>query len=172
MVHQPVQEECMRPLFVAILLAVGVVSVTAADLPLKFNGGIGVVPASRVDGTAVLGQAVRNVVRCVKPGGQPWVIRRLEATIGPDGRIEAEGRGLLLAGGNGIGTNGGQRVQAVLFCGADTPRFSSDLVALDAGGNFQIDGFLSPAPPPTCDNPVLLIVSGGGSWFAAGIPGR
>jgi hypothetical protein len=160
----------MRSLIVGVLLAVGAASVTAADLPLKFNGGIGVVPVSKVDGTAALGQAVRNVVRGVNPGGQPWVIRRLEATIGPDGRVNVEGRGLLLAGGNGIGTNGGQSVEAALFCGA--VRHDSDVVALDDAGDFRIDGFLSPAPPSTCDSPILLIVSAGGNWFAAGIPGR
>jgi hypothetical protein len=34
-----------------------------------------------------------------------------------------------------------------------------------------IDEALSPAPPSTCDSPVLLIRSAGNSnWFAAGLP--
>jgi hypothetical protein len=46
----------------------------------------------------------------------------------------------------------------------------SDLVALAANGDFRIDDLLSPAPPNTCDSPVLLIRNSAGSWFAAGIP--
>jgi hypothetical protein len=79
-----------------------------------------------------------------------------------------DGRGLLLAGGGGIGTTGGQSVRAKLFCGGIA--HDSGLVPLDAQGDFRIEDELSPAPPPPCTNPVLLIVSAGGSWFAAGIP--
>ena len=85
-----------------------------------------------------------------------------------DGRISIDGRGLLLAGGNGIGTNGGQSVGARLFCG--TVPHNSVLVPLQANGDFRIDDVLTPLPPNPCDNPVLLIVNAGGSWFAAGIP--
>ena len=90
------------------------------------------------------------------------------------GRIRVKGRGLLLAAGNGIGTNAGASVFATLFCGpANTATaHSSNRVALDADGDFRIDDVLSPAPPTACDAPVLLIRNGAGSgvWFAAGIP--
>jgi hypothetical protein len=87
-----------------------------------------------------------------------------------------EGRGLLLAGGNGIGTNPVKEVIAALFCGAaaSATKFESAAVPLDAKGNFDIDGSLSATPPNPCTSPVLLIVvstpSGPGSWLAAGIP--
>jgi len=109
-----------------------------------------------------------NIVQGVNPGGQPWVIERLRASVRTDGRMSVDGRGLLLGGGNGIGTNGGQSVQARLFCGAVA--HNTGLVALDAAGDFRIDDTLSPLPPDPCATPVLLIVSGGGNWFAAGIP--
>ena len=90
-----------------------------------------------------------------------------------DGRIKVNGSGLLLASGNGIGTNAGQSVHATLFCGpgATATAHNSTLagVALDANGNFRIDDFLSPLPPSVCDSPVLLIRNVGGVWFAAGI---
>jgi hypothetical protein len=159
--------ERMRGLGLGILVLACALPLAADESLVKFEGGIGVIPVSRVDGTGAVGQAVRNVVRGVNPGGQPWVIDRLEAAVKVDGSVSVEGRGLLLAGGNNIGQNGGQSVRAVLFCGTD--KFASDLVALDAGGNFRIEGTLSPLPPSVCDNPALLIVSGGGSWFAAGI---
>lgn len=106
-------------------------------------------------------------MREVNPGGQPWVISRLSVDVKLDGRISVVGLGLLLAGGNNIGTTGGQSVRARLFCGGDA--FDSDLVPLEPNGDFRIDGTLSSIPGFPCANPVLLIVSGGGSWFAAGI---
>jgi hypothetical protein len=158
----------MRGVWLATLVLVATLSVQADETLVRFDGGIGVSPVSRVDGTDATGPAVRNVVRGVNPGGQPWVIDTLRATVKVDGRIDVAGTGLLLAGGNNVGRNGGQSVRAVLFCGTD--RFTSDLVPLDARGDFRINGSLSPIPPSLCDNPALLIISAGGSWFAAGIP--
>ena len=152
----------------ASLLAVLVASSAMADeIIVKFKGGIGVMPASTV-GSA-------NIVQGVQPPGEPWVIRALSAQVKQDGRIHVEGRGLLLAGGNGIGTNGGQKVFATLICG--TALFSTpvaDAVPLAADGDFTIDDVLSPVPPLDCASPVLLIRSATITpvfpWFAAGIP--
>jgi hypothetical protein len=149
-------------------------SAMADDTFVKFKGGIGVIPVSSVGPT---GAPVANVVRGISPPGQPWVIRALSAEVKVDGRIHVEGRGLLLAGGNAIGTNGGQSVFATLICGTlpngpftvhSTPL--ANAVALAADGDFTIDDILSPAPSNDCDNPVLLIRNVGGFWFAAGIP--
>jgi hypothetical protein len=137
---------------------------------LKFKGGIGVIP---VTGVAANGTINLNIVRGVPPGA-PWRIANLEAEVDSDGHINVVGRGLLLASGNGIGTNAGQSVHATLFCGpalTATAHSSNPAgVALAADGDFRIDDFLSPAPPAPCDNPVLLIRNVGGVWFAAGIP--
>jgi hypothetical protein len=127
----------------------------------RFEGGIGVIPV-RAGGAP-------NTVNGVNPGGQPWVIERLTAEIKADGRISVAGRGLLLGGGNGIGTNGGQSVRARLFCGG-VATADSALVALEADGDFRIDGMVEGTLPAQCATPVLLIVSSGGNWFAAGIP--
>jgi hypothetical protein len=170
------------------LLAVIVPASAYAQAPLvRFDGGIGVDPVAAVAGTGVIDANGNNVfpdvirndftrgtVR-VPPGGRPWVIARLTADVKTDGRISVDGRGLLLAGGPNLSTNGGQSVRAMLFCGND--QFQTDpAVALDANGDFRIDDVLMPVPPTTvalppnpCDHPVLLIVSAGGSWFAAGI---
>jgi len=137
----------------------------ADDRLARFEGGIGVVPA-RVGGVA-------NTVRGTGPGGQPWVISRLSVDVRTDGRISVDGRGLLLAGGDNIGFNGGQTVRARLFCGA-APFDSDQAVPLEENGDFRIEGNLVGALPNPCDRPVLLIINvpatGNPAWFAAGIP--
>jgi hypothetical protein len=161
----------MRRVTVSSMVMLCLLSLQAlAESPvLKFDGGIGVIPVSSVN--AQTGVVARNVVRGVPPGGQPWVIARLTAEIETDGRIRVDGRGLLLAGGDRIGTNANASVKAVLFCGAPGSAVASEsaIVALDPAGDFRIDGTLSPVPASPCDSPVLLIESAGGSWFAAGI---
>lgn len=137
----------------------------AQERLVRFEGGIGVVPVRLTDGAPAPNNFVRGTVT-VPPGGAPWVISRLSADVNVEGRISVDGRGLLLGGG-AIGTNGGQSVRARLFCG--TTSHQTGVVPLEANGDFRIEDTLSPAPSVPCNNPVLLIVSGGGNWFAAGI---
>jgi hypothetical protein len=116
---------------------------------------------------------IRNVVRGVNPAGQIWVISDFRADVKVDGRIRVDGRGLLLGGGNAIGTNGNASVFATLICEATPPfiEHSTNItgVPLAANGDFEIDDVL--APPGQCGSPVLLIrVTPSGAWFAAGIP--
>jgi hypothetical protein len=163
----------MKYLSLALVLAAFVPSLATADpVLLAFEGGIGVDPVAGVTST---GSPALNVVRGVSPGGFTWQISRLSAQVQVDGRITVDGRGLLLTAGNVIGTNGGQRVFATLFCGpaAAATAHSSSMagVAIEANGDFRIDDALTPAPPTSCDSPLLLIVSAAnGHWFAAGIP--
>lgn len=159
----------MKKVLATLLLLALVVPISASeDVHLvRFDGGIGVIPVN---------SAGANTVRGVIPGGQPWVIADLRADIRLDGSIDAAGKGLLLAGGNSIGTTGGASVVATLLCGPlpngpftshSTPVASA--VKLEPNGDFRITDLLSPAPPSPCDNPVLLIVNTAGRWFAAGI---
>ncbi len=160
-----------RTIVCGLLVALAVTGMASAQekTELKFRGGIGVIP---VTGVAAGGTVTLNVVRGVNPAG-PWRIADLDADVSSYGRIRVRGRGLLLAAGNGIGTNAGASVFATLFCGPGNTAtaHSSDRVALDVDGDFRIDDVLSPAPPTGCDAPVLLIRNGAGSgvWFAAGI---
>ena len=149
------------------------------DSLVAFKGGIGVIPVSNVvvsTTTPPVTTATANIVRGISPAGQIWVIAGLDATVSTDGHIRARGRGLLLGGGNGIGTSAGLNVFATLFCGPAASATASSStetgVTLAANGDFTIDDTLSPAPPNPCDMPVLLIRNAAGThaWFAAGIP--
>ena len=157
-------------------------SAAADDSLVKFKGGIGVIPVSAgvaVAPTLATAQTVesvnRNIVRGVQPPGQLWTIADLRADVKADGSIKVRGRGLLLAGGNGIGGNAGQSVRATLICEATAPftlHNTDPVVPLEPNGDFRIDGVLDPLPPATCDSPVLLIRNPNGAWFAAGIVKR
>jgi hypothetical protein len=131
---------------------------------VAFSGGIGDITTGSAD-PAVFG---------IQPAGQIWVIRNLQAEVRQGGMIHVDGQGLLLGAGNGIGSNAGASVFATLFCSNDGDaqhNTSASGVALEANGDFSIQDTLTPEPPSTCTSPVLLIrVTGGGSWFAAGIP--
>jgi hypothetical protein len=145
-------------LFSAVLLLP--LAAHAQQSVARFDGGIGSQP--------LRAGALPNDVNGVPPGGRPWVISRLTASVRSDGRIKVDGRGLVLAGGNSIGTSGGQSVRARLFCGT-VSHDTLTLVPLEPGGDFRIDDVITPLPPSVCANPVLLIISAGGNWFAAGI---
>jgi hypothetical protein len=163
---------------VAALLVVSAVVVASArerEVLAKFDGGIGVVPVTGGSGTpngdGTLPNVKLNVVRGVSPAG-PWRIDDLKAQIDSDGGITVRGTGLLLASGNGIGTNAGASVFATLICETTLPftQHNTGAVPLQANGDFQISDTLD-SVPTECASPVLLIrANGSGVWFAAGIP--
>jgi hypothetical protein len=170
-------EVTVRTLLFVLSLTLVPFVVMADDSLVRFDGGIGVDPVAGIASNA----PAPNVVRGIPPGGFPWVIKRLRADVKADGRLHVDVRGLLLSGGNVIGTNGGQRVLAMLFCGTpgaggslgSATAHSSDPagVPLAANGDVEIDDVLTPTPPSSCDSPALLIVTPGTHhWFAAGIP--
>ena len=159
----------MNPMksLLASLLAFVMVAIAQSALAqnlVRFSGGVGVIPTGSANTT----------VRGVAAAGQIWVIRDLAADVKQDGSIRLDGRGLLLASGNAVGSNANASVIATLFCANDgNIQHSSNPagVPLEVNGDFRIDDTLSPVPPNPCTSPVLLIRSAGsGSWFAAGIP--
>jgi len=161
----------------AALAFTAAVGAHGEDALARFEGGIGVIPASNgagpVNADGTFPNVKLNIVRGVPPGAGPWRIADLRAQVDVDGHIRVRGRGLLLASGNSIGQNANQRVFATLICEPTTPfvERSTDVagVPLEANGDFRIDDVLNPAPSD-CVSPVLLIRNTGGVWFAAGIP--
>jgi hypothetical protein len=170
----------MKSLAVVMLAALGITAAVGAherDALARFEGGIGVIPASSgagpVNADGTLPNVKLNIVRGVPPGAGPWRIADLRAEVDVEGHIRVRGRGLLLASGNSIGQNANQSVFATLICEPTAPfverSTSAAGVPLDTNGDFRIDDVLNPAPSE-CASPVLLIRNTGGSWFAAGIP--
>jgi hypothetical protein len=167
-----------RAMSISVPVLFGVLMLAAtvrAGTLVEFDGGISVIPVSRVStgaaGDPAAGLPVSNIVHGVSPGGQPWVISRFRARVKDDGHITAEAKDLYLAGSNSIGTSTPvPNVVAALFCGSDVPHSSGPAPFED--GAFKINDTLSPLPPNPCPNPVLLIRanSSTGPWIAAGIP--
>jgi len=157
----------------------------ADDASLTFKGGIGAIPVSTVTcvpsatpcvtGSGVTVTITQNVVRGVQPGGQIWVIDKLDAQVSANGNITVHGKGLLLGGGNGAGAvPAGLNVFATLSCLSTSPFGISSTnlagVPVSANGDFQINGTLAPTPTFPCASPLLLIQSAANShWFALGI---
>jgi len=162
----------MKTAFCSVALGVLVSASTlpsmAADGRIEFDGGIGSTPFASAGGAVV-----PNDVRGIAPGGRPWVIGKLRASVRADGHISVKGEGLLLGGGNSVGLPAIPRqVVATVFCGEAA--YNSAAVNLDAQGNFAIKGALTGVLPSPCATPILLIrnfaAGAPGAWFAAGIP--
>jgi hypothetical protein len=164
-----------------ILFALTMAATTAAQKPdtlARFDGGVGVIPVQNGAGApnddTTLPNVKLNAVRGIAPGGGPWTISSLKATVTTDGHITVDGRGLVLASGNSIGTPAGLNVFATLICEAAAPFVNHNTafsVPLAPNGDFRIDDTMSDAPQ-TCASPVLLIraSAGQGPWLAAGLP--
>ena len=167
------------------LCAAGAHAHDKADSIVRFHGAIGSQPFANVGGLPA-----PNDVLGIAPGGRPWELRKLRASVATDGTLRAKGTGLLLGGGGNIGRPAIPRnIQATLFCGtgATPPSWNSGAVALDENGDFSSHGPLTAVgattpvlPPNPCVAPILLIrnstsatTPGGlptpGPWFAAGI---
>src|SRR5262245_27147016 len=116
-----------------------------------------------------------NVVGGIGGGGQPWSTLDGRASVDLSAsRVEFEVRGLVLAGGDQIGTPGSiNQVKGTLVCGAGvlTPPVLIDtpLVPLDARGDAEFAGPVPPIPT-TCtpSNAVFLVRIAAGRWIANG----
>jgi len=157
-------------------VALAPLSAGADQLLVEFDGGIGAIPVSTATATTV----ILNTVRGVQSPAQIWTIADFKAEVTVDGRIKADGQGLVFAGGDTIGTAiapGGAalKVFATLICENAAPfiQRSTGPVPLAENGDFKIDDVLSNfagTSRSNCVTPVLLIRNQANlSWFAAGI---
>jgi len=121
-------------------------------------------------------QAV-NVVAGVAGGGQPWSTLGGNASVNLDnGKVDFEVRGLVLAGGNAIGTPATiTQVKGTLVCDTngsaggpvlvDTP-----LVTLSEEGDARFHGSVGALPAACTAEPdmAFLVRIGAGRWIANG----
>jgi hypothetical protein len=124
---------------------------------------------------AIIGIAqASNVVGGITGGGQPWSTREGEVLVELDnGFVVFEVRGLVLAGGNTIGTPGPvNQVKGTLVCGpgsASPTVIDTPLVPLDAQGNAEFSGsFSSSTAGCSPMDTAFLVRTAGGAWIGNG----
>ncbi len=155
---------CRAMLAAAVLL--GSVQASADDPTLKWQTIIGIIQAG-------------NVVAGIPGGGQPWSTLGGNASVNlASGRVHFRVDGLVLAGGNNIGTPGAVvEVKGTLVCNTtavapDSPTIiDTPLVPLNAVGDAIFNGDLGPLPDVCASsgsNVAFLIRIGAGRWIANG----
>jgi len=146
-------------------------SVMAASTTVIWQDIIGIIQAGNTVGSGT-GQ--------VTGGGQPWSTQRGSARVNLNtGQVSFFVQGLVLAGGNSIGTRDGvTEVKGTLVCdtngsagGGNSVLVDTDLVPLDAQGNAQFVGNVDNLPPEclTESDIAFLIRTSGGAWIATGL---
>jgi len=108
-----------------------------------------------------------NVVDGVTGGGQPWSALGGAASVDlRTGEVEFEVHGLVLAGGNSIGTRGGvASVAGTVVCGVGVS-VATPQVPLSAQGDAEFDGVVAIPPGCTSSNIALLLTASNGQWIA------
>lgn len=115
-----------------------------------------------------------NLVGNITGGGQPWSTLGGQARVDlGSGNVEFEVRGLVLAGGNNIGTPDGiNQVKGTLVCNAGLPGqvvVDTPLVPLSPQGDAEFDGNVGPISSVcTPSNVAFLVRIAAGRWIANG----
>jgi hypothetical protein len=141
------------------LVGVATVSQAAAD-GIRWRTVVGIVQAG-------------NVVGNIGGGGQPWTTLGGHASVDLSAsHVEFEVHGLVLAGGNAIGTPDGiVQVKGTLLCDPGGANLAIDtvLVPLSAKGDAEFSGAVAPIPT-TCtpSNVAFLIRIPANRWIANG----
>jgi hypothetical protein len=115
-----------------------------------------------------------NVVGGITGGGQPWSTLGGNASVNlATARVEFEVRGLVLAGGNSIGTPGANtQVKGTLVCIVVGTTVALDTVAvpLDSRGDAEFSGSIGPIPTTCTPTNVAFLIRSvvNNNWFANG----
>jgi hypothetical protein len=147
--------------FVLALTAMHSVAL-AADQHVRWEDIIGIIQAN-------------NVVAGVTGGGQPWSTQRGSASVNlARGDVSFRVEGLVLAGGNSVGTRAGiDQVKGTLVCNAEGPGnpvlVDTPLVPLSAQGDAHFSGSVGHLPA-ACFEPdiAFLIRISADRWIANG----
>ena len=115
-----------------------------------------------------------NMVGGITGGGQPWSTHERAVLVELDsGFVEFEVRGLVLAGGNTIGTPGAvTQVKGTLVCGpgsASPTVIDTPLVPLSPQGNAEFSGSFSSSTAGCSPTDVAFLIRvGAGAWIGNG----
>jgi hypothetical protein len=147
----------------AALSVIGFSTAVLADKPsnnISWKRVIGIIQAG-------------NVVANIPGGGQPWSTLGGEAHVNlGSGRVEFEVRGLVLAGGNAIGTVPStiKEVKGTIVCNpTSTPSvFDTPLVPLSAQGDAEFQGIISLPTVCTPNDIAFLVRIDAARWIANG----
>ena len=154
----------MKPLGIAALAAVllaAFASPSQAQNIVVWRAIIGIAQAS-------------NVVGGITGGGQPWSTREGEVLVELDnGFVVFEVRGLVLAGGNTIGTPGPvNQVKGTLICGpgsASPTVIDTPLVPLSPQGNAEFSGSFGSSTGGCSPTDVAFLIRVlAGAWIGNG----
>jgi hypothetical protein len=137
----------------------------------------------QIIGIMEAGNDVGSGAGLVDGGGQPWsttvTFKRDGASLNlANGNVTFRVKGLVLAGGNGVGTIGGvAQVRGTFVCDTDGSAGAGDsvlvdtpLVPLSSRGDAQFQGNVGPVPAACASEPdiAFLIRTPGGAWIANG----
>jgi|SRR6185369_15233318 hypothetical protein len=134
----------------------------------------------RIVGVIQPGNVVGSGTGAVTGGGQPWVTTDGRASVDlATGDVRFDIEGLVLVGGNSIGTRGTiTQVRGTLVCdtngsagGGNSVLVNTKLVDLSAQGDASLKDNIGPLPGVCLTEPdiAFLIRNAGGSWLAAGV---
>ena len=162
--------------FLTAALAVGVAAgalVTLVSVPAAADGSS--VRWRTIVGIEDAGGNLNNAVAGIPGGGQAWTTLGGNARVDlAGGEVEFEVRGLVLAGGNAIGTPDGiNQVKGTLVCDAGQPDqvvVDTPLVTLSAQGDAEFDGNVGPISSVcTASNTAFLVRIAANRWIANGV---
>jgi hypothetical protein len=128
--------------------AFGAILLTAIASPSQADDS-GLVRWKKIIGIEQAGNVVGNPPNTITGGGQPWSTLDGDAVVNlNEGSVDFEVRGLVLAGGNSIGTpDGVTNVVGTLLCGLamgeTTTVINTPSVPLSAQGNAEFSGSFS-----------------------------
>jgi hypothetical protein len=162
-----------RALIVAVTSALAAIVpavALAADPNIRWADIVGIIQAGNLVGSGG-GQ--------VTGGGQPWSTTRGSATVNLNtGDIHFRVEGLVLAGGNSIGTRDAiTEVKGTLVCDTDgsagagsSTLVDTPLVPLSAQGDAEFNGSVGPLPGACISEADIAFVVriGAGRWIANG----
>lgn len=152
-----------KTLVLLVLLLFASAAVGEDDAVVRWQTIVGVITAP----------GVNNPVAGIPSGALPWTAKGGKARVNlANGDVGFKVAGLVLVGGNVIGTRGDlTEVKGTLVCNAGTGTqavIDTPAVPFSVQGDAEFVGSLESLPPTPCANPLFLIRLVNNRWIAAG----